>query len=89
MQYLKGRSSRMLQDEFPQLKKRYWGQHLWARGYFCTTVGAVDEDTIRRYIENQQWDDPGRKLQDHRAHGALSWLSAGTAFRRLQPQTGD
>ncbi len=59
VQYLKGRSSRMLQDEFPQLKKRYWGQHLWARGYFCASVGAVDEDTIRRYIENQQWDDPG------------------------------
>ena len=30
VQYLKGRSSRMLQMEFPQLRKRYWGQHLWA-----------------------------------------------------------
>jgi hypothetical protein len=48
VQYLKGRSSRMLQDEFPQLKKRDWGQHLWARGYFCASVGAVDEDT-RKY----------------------------------------
>jgi len=28
MQYLKGRSSKMLQEEFPELKKRYWGQHL-------------------------------------------------------------
>ena len=28
MHYLKGRSSRMLQDEFPQLRKCYWGQHL-------------------------------------------------------------
>ena len=52
-QYLKGRSSRLLQEEFAELKKRYWGQHLWARGYFCATVGAVDEETIRRYIENQ------------------------------------
>jgi len=34
LQYLKGRSSRLLQDEFPELKKRYWGQHLWARNYF-------------------------------------------------------
>src|SRR5215212_12138265 len=32
VQYLKGRSSRMLQQEFSHLKKRYWGQHLWARG---------------------------------------------------------
>ncbi|WP_407946271.1 transposase [Peribacillus butanolivorans] len=34
MQYLKGRSSRILQDQFPELKKKYWGQHLWVRGYF-------------------------------------------------------
>ena len=52
-QYLKGRSSHLLQDEFPELKKRYLGQHMWARGYFCGTVGAVDEETIRHYVENQ------------------------------------
>ena len=64
VQYLKGRSSRRLQDEFEELRKRYWGQHLWARGYFCATVGAVDEATIQRYIENQQWndDDQGFKI---------------------------
>ena len=54
VQYLKGRSSRLLQEEFPELKKRYWGQHLWGRGYFCATVGSVTEETIRRYIENQE-----------------------------------
>jgi len=32
VQYIKGRSFRRLQEEFPQLRKRYWGQHLWARG---------------------------------------------------------
>ena len=53
VQYLKGRSSRLLQEEFPELKKRYWGQHMWARGYFCGTVGQVDEDTIKRYVETQ------------------------------------
>ena len=52
-QYLKGRSSHLLQDEFPELKKRYWEQHMWARGYFCGTVGQVDEETIRRYVESQ------------------------------------
>ena len=57
VQYLKGRSSRKLQDEFPELRKRYWGQHLWARGYFCASVGAVDEETIKKYIESQKWDD--------------------------------
>ena len=53
VQYLKGRSSRLIQEEFPELKKRYWGQHLWARGYFCATVGAVTEEMIRGYIEHQ------------------------------------
>ena len=64
VQYVKGRSSRRIQDEFPEIRKRYWGQHLWARGYFCATVGAVDEKTIREYIENQKWDedDQGFKI---------------------------
>ena len=64
VQYLKGRSSRRLQDEFPELRKKYWGQHLWARGYFCASVGAVDEETIKRYIESQKWDeeDQGFKI---------------------------
>ena len=53
LQYLKGRSSRLLQEQFPELKKKYWGQHLWGRGYFCATVGSVTEETLRRYIENQ------------------------------------
>jgi len=54
VQYLKGRSSRLLQEEFAELKKQFWGQHLWGRGYFCATVGNVDEETIRRYIETQE-----------------------------------
>jgi putative transposase len=56
MQYLKGRSSKMLQEEFPELRKRYWGQHLWSSGYFCRTVGTIDDETIKQYIENQQDD---------------------------------
>ena len=57
-QYLKGASSRKLQDEFPHLKKRYWGQHLWGRGYFCATVGAVSEEQIKDYIEKHQEEPP-------------------------------
>ena len=57
VQSVKGRSSRRLQDEFPHLRKRYWGRHLWARGYFCATVGAVNEQTVREYIESQKWDE--------------------------------
>ena len=54
VQYLKGRSSRILQNESPQQKKRYWGQHLWARGYFCATVGTIREEKIKEYIEKHE-----------------------------------
>ena len=33
-------------------KKRYWGGHLWARGYFCVTSGEVTEEMIKNYIEH-------------------------------------
>lgn len=59
VQYLKGRSSHLIQEEFPELKKRYWGQHLWARGYFCATVGTVTEETVRKYIDEQQIQEKG------------------------------
>jgi putative transposase len=53
VQYLKGRSSRLLQEEYDSLKQRYWGQHMWARGYFCATVGSVTEEMIKEYIARQ------------------------------------
>ena len=55
-QYLKGRSSRLLQEEFQFLKKKYWGQHLWSTGYFCRTVGTVTQEIIEEYIKNQKDD---------------------------------
>lgn len=58
MKRLKGRSSRKLQQEFPHLKKRYWGNHFWARGYFCATVGTVTEEAIRDYIEKHDQEPP-------------------------------
>ena len=33
----KGRSSRKIQQEFEHIRKRYWGQRFWQRGYFSTT----------------------------------------------------
>ena len=38
VQYLKERSSKILQEEFNTLKRKYWGQHLWSPGYFCRSV---------------------------------------------------
>ena len=51
MQRIKGRSSRRIQMEFPELRKRYWGQRFWARGYFSTTSGNVTDDIILSYLE--------------------------------------
>ncbi len=51
MQKIKGRSSYKIQLEFPRLRKRYWGQHIQARGYFAVTVGQMTEVMIRNYIE--------------------------------------
>jgi len=52
MRKVKGRSSFLIQKEFPQLKKRYWGQRLWGRGYFSTTNGIITEDIVLQYLEN-------------------------------------
>lgn len=37
----KGRSSRKIQQEFEHIRKRYWGQRFWQRGYFSTTSGNI------------------------------------------------
>ena len=51
MQRIKGRSSRRIQMEFPDLRKRYGGRRFWARGYFSTTSGNVTDDVIKQYLE--------------------------------------
>ena len=48
----KGRSSRRIQQEFSELRKRYWGKHFWARGFFSSTSGNVTDDLINAYINN-------------------------------------
>ena len=53
IKYLKGRSSKKLQEEYKSLRKKYWGQHLWSPGYFCRTVGNVTKEMIKEYIEKQ------------------------------------
>ena len=53
MQRVKGRSSHKIQLEFPAIRKRYWGRHFWARGYFCTTSGNITNDIILQYINQR------------------------------------
>lgn len=51
---LKGKSSRILRTEFPHLKRRL--PCLWTRSYYCETIGCINEETIKRYIENQKFN---------------------------------
>ena len=60
MKHLKGRTSCLIQDEFPELKKRYWGNHLWAIGYGAWSTGNVTEEIIQQYIEGHR-DSPNDK----------------------------
>ena len=48
---LKGRSSRRLQEEFPHLRKRYWGQRFWSRGYGAFSSGNITEEMVQNYIK--------------------------------------
>ena len=51
VQYIKGNTSRKLQIK--KLNKRFWGQHLWARGYFVASSGNVTDEIIKEYIQNR------------------------------------
>lgn len=52
MKILKGKSAERLRNEFPELGKKYWGLHIWARGYFVSTVG-IDSAIIQQYVKEQ------------------------------------
>ena len=58
VQYLKGKSSHRLLSEYKALRKRYWGQHLWARGYWVASSGNVTDEVWKEYIKNQQPPEP-------------------------------
>jgi putative transposase len=51
MQKIKGITSRVLRDEFLELKKM---PSLWTRSYFVSTAGSVSSKTVKRYVENQK-----------------------------------
>ena len=53
MGYLKGKSSLMIFEQFPNLKYKYGNRHFWCKGYYVSTVG-VNEETIKKYIREQE-----------------------------------
>ena len=51
---VKGRSSRMIQKEYPELSKRYWGKHFWAIGYGAWSSGNITDEMIQEYLEHHE-----------------------------------
>ena len=62
MGYLKGKLSLRLFQKYESVGKRYWGRHLWSRGYCVSTVG-LNEDLIRRYVKHQEKMDKEQEEQ--------------------------
>ena len=57
MGWLKGKSSLMLFDMHPEFRREGKDRHFWARGYYAETVGNVNEETIKKYIAEQENSD--------------------------------
>ena len=58
VQYLKGKSSHKLMSEYKALKRRYWGHHMRAGGYWVATSGNVTDEVWMEYIKNQRPPEP-------------------------------
>lgn len=71
---LKGASSRILREQFPELEylgypsrwKRF--KYLWARGYYCGSAGHVSQDAVKRYILEQE----GKEVFEYSIYGDLT-----------------
>ena len=53
VQLFKGKSSRIIRKEFPELEEVYWGDSFWCDGYFAETVGHCNVEKILAYVKNQ------------------------------------
>lgn len=53
MRYLKGKSALIMFDKHANLKYKFGDRHLWAEGYYVSTVG-LNEATIKKYIQEQE-----------------------------------
>ena len=63
MSYWKGKSTLILFDRNLEYRNKWGDRHFWARGYYVSTVGNVNEETFLKYIQEQEEND---KLEDGR-----------------------
>ena len=58
---LKGRTSIMLQKEFPELGKKYWGRHFWAIGFGAWSTGNITDEMVQEYLDHHK-DKPNSQV---------------------------
>ena len=51
---LKGRTSRRIQEEFPNIGKKYWGRHFWAIGFGVWSTGNITDEMVQQYLEHHR-----------------------------------
>ena len=62
MGYLKGKSSLMIYEKYPELKYKYRNREFWCRGYYVDTAGK-NAKKIQEYIQHQlEEDNAGEQL---------------------------
>jgi putative transposase len=49
---LKGRTFRRIQEEFPNIEKKYWGRHFWAIGFGVWSTGKIKDEMVKQYLEH-------------------------------------
>jgi len=64
MRAVKGRSSRLIQKEYPSLEKRYWGKHLWAIGYGVWSTGNITDEMVKAYLKHHEGKAEGKGYKD-------------------------
>ena len=54
VQKLKGGTSKVIRNAYPELEEFLWGDSLWADGYFAETIGSLDEEIVKKYVRDQR-----------------------------------
>jgi putative transposase len=82
MGYLKGKSALMIFDKHPEMGSKF-NRHFWARGYYVSTIGNINEEAIKTYIKNQQElllsRDIGREASKNNVPNIITAFTSGTS----------
>ena len=63
--YLKGKSALMIYDKHPEMESK-WDRSFWARGYYVMTIGNVNEETVKEYIQRQTEESKKEEKKTYR-----------------------